>query len=281
MTGALRWRRSTPSSVTNTVAVDDQGVFAVTVTGHVFAWDPVTGASRWTATLGDTATRFETSSPTAVAGFVYAGRAPRMEALHTATGIAGWIAPSQGIEFMPNDLPAPAVSGNRAVFGTSSGLFALSTASGQVIWNYPGYYRTATIRDSTVYAVGGAEFKHQYLSARNLYTGAPRWTSPADLHNGASSPAVSGSMIVIGTGDGLLRGFDAATGVMRWTFVTGASTASTEPYEREGSDVASSPAISGSVIYAGATDGMLYALDLASGSLLWKFDIGVPARSSN
>ena len=41
----------------------------------------------------------------------------------------------------------------------------------------------------------------------------------------------------------------------------------------------SSPAISGDLIYVGANDGMLHALDRESGHSRWDFDFGVPVAS--
>ena len=51
-------------------------------------------------------------------------------------------------------------------------------------------------------------------------------------------------------------------------------------YLRGGSAVLSSPAISGDLIYVGANDGMLHALDRESGHSRWDFDFGVPVASS-
>jgi outer membrane protein assembly factor BamB len=44
--------------------------------------------------------------------------------------------------------------------------------------------------------------------------------------------------------------------------------------------VDSSPAIAGSRVYAGSSDGRLYVLDLASGKKLWEFEAGAPLTAS-
>ncbi|HEX3468983.1 MAG TPA: PQQ-binding-like beta-propeller repeat protein [Candidatus Elarobacter sp.] len=58
-----------------------------------------------------------------------------------------------------------------------------------------------------------------------------------------------------------------AFGGIRWSFVTGGS-------------VRSSPAIAGGLVYAGSTDGGLYALDERDGRLRWRYDAGSAVAAS-
>jgi outer membrane protein assembly factor BamB len=44
--------------------------------------------------------------------------------------------------------------------------------------------------------------------------------------------------------------------------------------------VDSSPAIAGSRVYVGASDGRFYVLDLASGKMVWEFEAGAPLTAS-
>ena len=42
----------------------------------------------------------------------------------------------------------------------------------------------------------------------------------------------------------------------------------------------SSPAIAGTRVFVGSSDGKLYVLDLASGKKLWEFEAGAPFTAS-
>ena len=74
-----------------------------------------------------------------------------------------------------------------------------------------------------------------------------------------SSPTIAGDVVVVGSGDGSVYAFDAATGTVRWQF-------------RTGGRVRSTPAISGDVVYAASFDGSVYAIDLGTGKQRWRFD---------
>ena len=63
-----------------------------------------------------------------------------------------------------------------------------------------------------------------------------------------SSPAISGSTIFVGSGDGKLYAVDATTGEKLWDFLTG-------------DKITSSPAVVNGVVYVGSHDGNLYAIE--------------------
>ena len=72
---------------------------------------------------------------------------------------------------------------------------------------------------------------------------------------------------------------NAATGDERWRFSTpspGSLAGAGYQVYRNGS----SPAISGDFVYVGSDNGMLYVLDIATGSRVWHYAIGVPIKSS-
>jgi outer membrane protein assembly factor BamB len=72
------------------------------------------------------------------------------------------------------------------------------------------------------------------------------------------------SLFVMLTAKGVLA---EEAGTMKWRFKTG-------------SEVNSSPAVSGNTVYVGSEDGFLYALDKKSGDLKWKFQTGSAVNSS-
>jgi outer membrane protein assembly factor BamB len=75
-----------------------------------------------------------------------------------------------------------------------------------------------------------------------------------------SSPAVVNGVVYVGSSDGNVYSFNAATGKLRWTATTGAS-------------VQSSPAVVGGTVYVGSRNGSVYALNSANGSVRWSDDL--------
>jgi len=76
-----------------------------------------------------------------------------------------------------------------------------------------------------------------------------------------SSPAISGNIAYIGSGDHNLYAINIATGKQLWKFATGGA-------------VHSSPTINGNMVCFGSFDGYYYALNAKTGNLLWKFKTG-------
>jgi len=83
----------------------------------------------------------------------------------------------------------------------------------------------------------------------------------------AGGPAVSGDLLAVGTLDGHVYGFDAATGKQRWA-------------AELSSEVISSPTIDSGAVFARTNDGRIYALDAANGQRRWVNDqANVPVLS--
>jgi len=129
----------------------------------------------------------------------------------------------------------------------------------------------------------------------NLYavdagTGEQKWKFKTGARI-VSSPAVADGLVVIGSYDGAYYAVDARTGQQRWKFNTegerrfeakhlhGALPAAElmpDPFDF----YMSSPAIVGGTVYFGSGDGNVYALDVAGGTLKWKFHTGDVVHAS-
>jgi outer membrane protein assembly factor BamB len=146
-------------------------------------------------------------------------------------------------------------------------LYALDAATGTELWQFAG------TRLGGVSAVGelvyvndvepGApidpEAPTTILRALDAMTGQERW-HVAVL--GGSDPVVENGVAVIATGDGFLLGLDAATGAESWRFQV-----STE-------GTAHSPALADGIAYLGGDGVDFFAVDTATGTLLWTGDTG-------
>jgi len=73
-----------------------------------------------------------------------------------------------------------------------------------------------------------------------------------------TDPGVAYGMVFVGANDGILRAFDANTGIMTWSLALGA--------------LPSAPSIAEGVLYVGTAHGRVYALGSQTGAVLWIFN---------
>ncbi|MGN0213537.1 MAG: PQQ-binding-like beta-propeller repeat protein [Muribaculaceae bacterium] len=92
-----------------------------------------------------------------------------------------------------------------------------------------------------------------------------------------STPLVTDDEIIFGTTDRGIVAVDRKSLEEKWNFKTGRAMIYTVPTQCDpGSAVETSPVLSGDVVYIGASDGYLYALNRKNGLLLWKHAMGAP-----
>ncbi|MDX2186098.1 MAG: PQQ-binding-like beta-propeller repeat protein [Opitutaceae bacterium] len=128
------------------------------------------------------------------------------------------------------------------------------------------------------------------LRAVEARTGRLQWsyTTGGDI---ASAPAVADGLVVALSRDGKCHAVDAASGTAIWTFETGGESRYTRPgvcYTQPFTETVpdpwdlflSSPVISQGKVVFGSGDSHLYALDLKTGALLWKFKTGDVVHAS-
>ena len=128
------------------------------------------------------------------------------------------------------------------------------------------------------------------LYAVDLESGTQKWK----LFTGVrvtSSPAVENGVVYFGSYSGRFYAVDAASGKLKWKFQTEGEKRF-EARHLHGSEPAaetmpdpfdfylSSPALWGGAVYFGSGDGNVYALDVATGTLKWKFKTGDVVHAS-
>jgi outer membrane protein assembly factor BamB len=117
-----------------------------------------------------------------------------------------------------------------------------------------------------------------------------KWTFTADSFGGtariSASPAVAtvGGIrtVYIGAWSGFFYAIDADTGIQRWRFEVPRNTSTTATHCTTSSRcrIASSPAVENGIVYFGAEDAYLYALDAATGTLIWRQQLGDPENGA-
>jgi len=179
---------------------------------------------------------------------------------------------------------SPTVSNGTVYIGNTDGkLYAVRASDGSQIWSFktggavnstPALSKGVVIvssRDGNVYGVDAASgakiwaFKtggERRFTAPGIHGISPKnemMPDPFDVF--LSSPAISNGVAYVGSGDHHVYALDAATGTLRWKFLTG-------------NVVHASPAVAGETVYVGSWDRYFYALDAHSGAVRWRFTTG-------
>ena len=84
------------------------------------------------------------------------------------------------------------------------------------------------------------------------------WTVRPDHEEIPTAPVTAGGLVFWGTGSGVVKAVDAETGAIQWKTYTGGK-------------IWGSPSVSQDRALVGSSDGWVYALEAATGRLLWRF----------
>ena len=116
------------------------------------------------------------------------------------------------------------------------------------------------------------------LYALDAATGARRWVYEAGGAV-ATTPAVARGRVYFGARNGVYAAAEAASGRRVWSFRAGPDLPL--PWGHESGDhYLSSPVVVGGTVIFGGGDGVIYALDAASGEVRWRAHTGGRVRSS-
>jgi outer membrane protein assembly factor BamB len=263
----LDWSYSTGdgTGIHGSPSVVDGVVYVGSDSNYVYALDASSGALRWKSATPPKYNLHVWSSPAVANGIVYIGTSDYGSSgggVYAFTADGGrplWSALTGGATVESS----PAVANGVVYVGTNDGkLHALNAASGAPLWSATigGGRSSPAVVNGVVYIGGGTN-----LYALDAASGAPLWTAPAgcDRYEAViSSPAVVNGVVYVGGCDALMDAFDAASGALLWKTGIGEPTGS-------------SPAVANGVVYVGSNDDPrvsvrhLYALDAASGAVLW------------
>ena len=169
----------------------------------------------------------------------------------------------------------PAVGNNVVVLGSSNGdVIALDSADGHELWR--------TIVSSEVLAVPAvtADFVlvrtvDGKLIALNIDSGNEAWfvqqSVPRLTVRGTGQPVVVGNVVICGFVNGKISAYDLGDGSLMWDVLMSPPSGRTEVDRL--SDINASIRIVGSDIYAVGYQGILAALAVESGQILWTREI--------
>lgn len=159
----------------------------------------------------------------------------------------------------PTDGPltsSPEIYDNNLIFGSSdSRLYSINSIYNRENW---AFFAEAPIRSAPCIAEGHVFFgsDDSNLYAVNLKTGRLAWKSETS-DKIRSKPAILDEKIYFGNDRGDFYCFDFQ-GNMKWTFNAKRS-------------ISSTPLVKDNVVYFTSLDSMIYALDINSGWVIWKY----------
>ncbi len=275
------WNFTTGYSIKNSIACGNGLVFAQDTRGNVYALRMADGKMAWKAEP-------PTLDPTAISGGVayadgvlYAGQRRSLAAYNAANGKVLWrnTAWHDGEGTISTLAVGDGVLIASAYWGA---LYGMDAVTGKLLWQHRDadsriQSASAVFHDGKVYAKG----------QRNLLELEPRSGKilrtqklPAELQS-AAAPVVADGLIVVATStDGLLA-VDLKTFEVRWQCQDIlAALLDTAPYHWKRKTMESSPVVLGNTIWIGANDGFLYALELQTGKLKQKINLGTPVLTS-
>jgi outer membrane protein assembly factor BamB len=233
------------------------GVVYVAADDAVYALGARDGAIRWI----QSALRPRSSCAPVLAGnTVYVGVEDsnfgnQLAALNSADGSIRWGAP-----LASTVSSTPVVTPDLICIRDDKSLYALRTG-GSALWQLPIpegeaiVESTPSIANGVVYVAGG----DKVFYALNAQSGTVIWRTPLKGVS-ASSPAVANGAVYFGTNyaDGGIYALRTADGSQLWRVDGGSG------------GVDSSPVVVDSIVYIGSSQGIVYALDAATGKARWQ-----------
>ncbi len=239
------------------------------------AWDVSVGSG-----IGE---YYSNLHPAALDGVVYAAdRNGRVKALSESDGKEVWsVNLAEKTGWLSSNLPALlsgglTVSGGHVYVGSEKAkVFALNTSDGSIAWQttVAGEALSRPVVSDGLVLIHTSNGQLQGLDEG---TGAIKWTVNLDIPSltlrGESAPATAYGAAIVGGDNGRVSAVLMQKGQMIWQQRISQATGSTE-IDRL-SDVDTTPVVVNGVVYALAYNGNLAALDLRSGQLIWKRDLG-------
>ncbi|SFN64087.1 outer membrane protein assembly factor BamB [Xenorhabdus japonica] len=168
------------------------------------------------------------------------------------------------------------VSGNRLYVGTEKAkVVALDTTNGKIEWESTVAGEALSrpvVSDGFVLIHTG----NGMLQALNETDGSVAWSvnmnTPSLSVRGESAPAVAYGAAVVGGDNGRISAVLLSQGQLIWQQRISQVTGSTEIARLN--DIDMTPVISDNIIYAIAYNGNLVAMDMRSGQIIWKRELG-------
>ena len=277
-TGQIRWQYPLRHSVRSSIAAEDGCIFAQDINGWLYAIDAATGKLVWEKDLEmDKQVPLDNGLVTSD-GVVYAGTGRSLCAYQAKTGELIW----QNKDWDTGHGTSSTFSVNNGILVGQAfweAAYANDARTGQKLWSRGGYGfgSSAAMHGGLIYSISNRSlFIVDAKTGKRLI----QKTYDFELKN-LSTPLVTNDEIIFGTAENGVVAVDRNTLEVKWRFRTGRAMIYTVPTLGDpASPVEASPVLNGDIVYVGASDGALYALNRKDGQLLWKHAMGAPVLAT-
>jgi len=282
-TGRPRWRLKTDASLKNAVAVADGLATAISVTGRLLTFDPVTGVENWQTDLPGYPDRWIYASPVIADGVVYAGGKAGYGAYDLKSGKPLWYARPSDTSDAWSCYAGPVVVGDLLVLLVQRlGLVALDRASGREVWRRELAVEYTYPRPI---AVAGRIFtggKPGEVAALNAATGEVVWSRRASRrarrYRHISGLGADETAVCVTSPSGEVRAY-SPKGSLKWRFEVEKELLDMTPYYLGAYTATGGPTPMGDRLALGANDGHLYLLDRRTGKEVDRWAFGSPVSA--
>jgi len=272
--GALAWKYKTGNWVDSTPALEETRVTFASRDGYLYSLDTSKGSLVWKHQTAST----DMSSPLVSGGTVYCGTGFPNKLIYALDAIDGskkWEKEADQMIYSSG-----ALKGDQLFIGSNDGkIYGLNKNTGEEEWSFKtrgGIYMVSpAVRDNRVFFASGDFDWSVYAVDRTK--GDLLWEhSVEDLQftpSYVSSVAVGEGEIFVVSGyvQQYLYCLRITDGSQKWKAALGPSTRS---------GFASSPCLSDDTAYVVSAKGMLKALDISTGRLVWEYDLQSDVLSS-
>ena len=279
--GKPMWKYRTENSIKNTIAYENGIVIAQDASCNLYALDSESGRLLWKKYINLDSYPYLTEGLTIDKGVVYAGIGSGLSAYYLKTGETIWT--NKDWKQRESSTTTLTVAGNVLVSGTQwGGLYGNDIHTGKQLWKLSNN-GLGNRGASPVYKDG----KLWIISSKSFFIIEPQTGKvvqqkelSANL-DVTSTPLITNQEIIFGTADHGVFTLDKATLFNKWKAETSPSLVYTAPYSTTPqAGVETSPVASLGVVYIGASDGYLYAIDQSTGIIKDKYNLGAPIFST-
>ena len=280
--GNMLWKTPLPNAIASQMAWDGGRLLAIDICGRLYALDGLSGKIVWERQMFGWFPNTFQQGVVARGGLAYVCAGNTAMAVRCSDGEIVWnqqlnpgTTNSSGSTVIYNDLLLSGTHWSRR--------YALNIQDGKEVWRQDAdglrnFESAPTAYGGLLYYSG-----FDFLTVVNPTDGTvvqKRPMASATLGS-ASSPYVDKDFVFVGSSDRGLFAFSRDSLSPLWNFRSHAALTYTVAYAKDNQQsIEATPIRVDDVVYVGAADGYLYALDAPSGTFLWSFYAGAPLLSS-
>ena len=281
LSGELLWKYNTRNSVKNTIVVESGNVFAQDGEGYLYAIHAKTGKLAWEKKLKSPTLPVVIEGLASNNGIVYAGTGKTLSAYDAKSGNQIW----NNTEWAVNQGATSTISATNEllILGTQwGGMYGHEVKTGKLKWSISKEGISDRGSSPAMYGDLAYFISRNSLFILNAQTGDIITKKEFNYNlDATSTPLVTEKLIVFGTVDKGLLTLDRESLEEKWTITTLPSLVYTAPYRTfPVNTIETSPVRVGDLIVFGASDGILYGVNIETGILEWRHTLGAPVFSS-